>query len=260
MSETEKLFDIPGITPVFTDCTGSTNADMKRMADAGAAEGTVLIAAKQTAGRGRLGRSFYSPEGCGLYMSILLRPKLPVSDALRITTCAAAAAAEALETLSGKRALIKWVNDIMIGGRKVCGILAESSVCADGSLRYCVLGIGVNLLPPAGGYPGELENIAGAVFDAGDAVELCMKTADAIVRRFMEYYRSGLESSAFREEYRRRSLLTGLDVDVIPHAGAPAESAHVLGIDDDFSLAVRMDDGNVRHLSSGDVSVKRKKT
>lgn len=239
----------------YLDCVDSTNLRLRQLAEQGAPEGRVLIAAQQTAGRGRMGRSFYSPAGSGLYMSLLLRPKLPSEKAPYLTTCAAVAVASALEALSGKSARIKWVNDIYMRARKVCGILVESSLRADGSLNYAVLGVGVNLLEPKGGFPQGVENIAGAVFRSGDADALRATTADAILDRFLPLYAT-LEEKPFLEEYRRRSLPPGCEVTVFPSAGGAGERASVVRIDEEFSLIVRVEDGTLRRLHSGEVSVR----
>ena len=143
----------------------STNALLKEKAALGAPEGTVLIALSQTAGRGRFTRSFFSPEDSGIYMSILIRPRISAENAALITTAAAVAVAEAAENLSGRKAGIKWVNDVLIDGKKICGILTEASLNIEsGALDYAVLGIGLNAYEPKCGFPQEIKNIAGAIF------------------------------------------------------------------------------------------------
>ena len=124
----------------------STNSYLKEMAAKGAQEGTIIIANRQSAGRGRLGRSFFSPEEKGIYMSILLRPDISLERAVLITSMAAVAVAEAIEQVSGIQTKIKWVNDIFLNKKKVCGILTEAGIDAEtGTLEYAVLGIGVNV-------------------------------------------------------------------------------------------------------------------
>ncbi len=119
----------------------STNTVLKELAEHGGREGMVVIAQRQTMGKGRLGRSFYSPQGGGLYMSVLLRPRFSAEEALSITTAAAVAVARAIDDVTGERAMIKWVNDVYFHGRKVCGILTEASVDFENSgLHYAVLG------------------------------------------------------------------------------------------------------------------------
>ena len=168
----ENYLKTQGISVRYYREISSTNTVLKTMAAEGAREGLVLIAEEQTGGKGRMGRRFYSPPGSGLYMSILLRPGTEASRSTGITACAAVAVALAIEELSGRPANIKWVNDIYMDKRKVCGILTEASVdCESGLLNYAVVGIGINTLVPAGDFPQELQTIAGSaktVFPAGE--------------------------------------------------------------------------------------------
>ncbi|KAI4452223.1 Bifunctional ligase/repressor BirA [Eubacterium plexicaudatum ASF492] len=146
----------------------STNTLMKAKADANMPEGCLLIASEQTNGKGRYRRNFYSPHNTGIYMSLLLRPQNCTSvQAAQITTIAAVAMCEAIEAVSGERAEIKWVNDILIRGKKVCGILTEGSFNLEtGALEYAVLGLGLNLYEPEEGFPKALISVAGTVFHA----------------------------------------------------------------------------------------------
>lgn len=254
-SNIEKYLNTPGLDVRYFDTIDSTNTAVKKLAETGAAEGLVIISAEQTAGKGRRGRSFYSPQGSGLYMSLLLRPTLSPEKSLYITSAAAAAVAETLENISGEAAGIKWVNDIYMRERKVCGILAEAGIKA-GRVDYIVLGIGVNLLPPQGGFPEEIRDVAGAAYIEGDAEELRARTAAGIIDRFTGYYRT-LAEKPFMEEYRRRSILTGQRVNVYRIIDGEPESATVLGIDNDFGLVVRYDDGREETLGSGEVTIRR---
>lgn len=232
----------------------STNALARERAEAGEGEGLVIMAIEQRAGRGRLGRSFYSPPGTGLYMSLLLRPKdYSAGQAVRVTTAAAVAMCEAIEAVSGKKAGIKWINDIFVGGKKVCGILTEASFgLENGLIEYAVLGLGVNLYRPEGGFPAELEQIAGSVLDSsqGDAKN---RLAAGFLGRFMALY-AELGGAGYVEEYRARSLAIGRRVRVISAGGA--READVLGIDDDCRLLVRYTDGSEAALSSGEISIR----
>lgn len=237
-------------TVTVFDTLDSTNIKARQLADTGAPEGTVVIACSQQRGRGRFGRDFYSPEGTGLYMSVILRPRIPVERALYITTAAAVAVAETAEELTGSPAQIKWVNDVYCRGKKVCGILTEGQMEGD-RLCYAVLGIGVNIAPPEGGFPVELANKAGALFDTPVCVH--DRLAAGILGRFDRYYR-GLEQKAFLEGYRRRSMLDGKQVYLLAPDGTPTERVTVQGVDEEFALVVRDKEG-IRRLSSGDVSI-----
>ncbi len=232
------------------DSVDSTNRIAKDRALAGAAEGTVIVADRQEQGRGRFGRSFFSPLGTGLYMSVILRPAFSPDCALYITTAAAVAVAETVEELTDESAQIKWVNDVYLRGKKVCGILTEGAMDGD-ALHFAVLGIGVNLTPPPEGFPAELRNKAGTLFDRPcDKREALLH---GILRRFFQYY-DHLAEKPFLDDYRRRSLLVGKQVQVLSPDGLPTETVTVQGIDDNFSLIVQ-DEHGPRILSSGEVSI-----
>ena len=145
---------------------GSTNDYLREKAAQGKGEGYAVVAGAQTRGKGRTGRSFYSPADTGIYLSLLLRPKdCGPAQAVKFTTMAAVAACEAIEKVSHRSPQIKWVNDIYIDGKKVSGILTEASVSLEnGSLEYVLLGIGINVYPPEKGFPQELRETAGSVF------------------------------------------------------------------------------------------------
>lgn len=234
----------------------STNTVLKEMAVDGAPEGTVLIASEQTAGRGRMNRSFYSPENTGLYLSILLRPKMKAEESLFMTAAAAVAVARTIEEVSGKSAGIKWVNDVFVGNRKVCGILTEASFDMEsGRLEYAIPGIGVNVSTPEGGFPDEIKDVATAVFDGiRPPKDAKNRIAAGIIKYFMEYYKN-LSEHTFFDEYVRRSIIVGKDVKVIGH-GEP-RVAKALAVDYNCNLRVRYEDGSEDVLSSGEVSIKK---
>jgi len=233
----------------------STNALAREKAMAGAPEGYTIIANSQTNGRGRSGRTFYSPPDTGIYMSLILRPNYESSrQAVKLTTMAAVAVCEAIEAASGKKAQIKWVNDIYVNEKKVCGILTEASFgLEDGFLEYVVLGIGMNVYLPEAGFPEEMKDIAGAVFDA-EQNDGKNHLAAEVLNRFMTYYAAHQESSKYVERYRSRSLVIGREIQVL----SPRESrkATALDIDKDCHLIVEYEDGKVESLSSGEISIK----
>ncbi len=239
------------VVPVIS----STNTVLKRMAEEGAEEGFCLIAEEQTAGKGRMGRSFYSPAGSGLYLSVLLRPKLKAADAVNITACAAVAVAEAIESLAPVQAQIKWVNDVYVEGRKVCGILTEASLdSGTAAVNYLVVGIGINIRPPEGGFPADLQKIAGSVFGEEEIPGLRCRLAAAVLDQLLGYYEH-LQEKPWLEEYRKRSLVTGKEIRVLMPGKEP-ENGTAIGIGDDFSLLVQMEDGTLRRLNSGEVSIR----
>jgi len=236
------------------DVIDSTNTEAKRLAVTGAQEGTLVIASSQTSGRGRMGRSFFSPEDTGLYMSLLLRPELSPDKLLNITTLAAVCVCKALESLFPVSASIKWVNDVYVGGKKVCGILTEGAFKPDGSTDYAVLGIGVNISAPASGFPNDIKTVAGSVStrygDEHIREELCVQIVTAFMLS-LPY----ISQAPHLEEYRRRSYLIGKDITVF-RPGAESYSACVVGVSDSFGLIVQLENGSVTALSSGEVSVR----
>ena len=233
----------------------STNTVLKQLAESGEAEGTVLLAEEQTAGRGRMSRSFFSPPRSGLYMSLLLRPHLSAQLSTRITACAAVAVAEAIEELTGCRAEIKWVNDVLVDGKKVCGILTEGSIdCESGLMHYAIVGIGINIRPPEGDFPAELRQIAGALPAAPDGEDLRCRLAAAVLDRLMDLYEQLPEGDCY-EAYKSRSCLIGRQINILPLEGEPVP-ATAIGVERDFSLRVRLTDGTEKCLSSGEVSVR----
>ena len=235
----------------------STNTVLKQLAESGAAEGTVLLAEEQTAGRGRMSRSFFSPPRSGLYMSLLLRPHMSAQLSTRITACAAVAVAEAIEELTGCRAEIKWVNDVLVDGKKVCGILTEGSIdCESGLMHYAIVGIGINIRPPEGDFPAELRQIAGALPAAPDGEDLRCRLAAAVLDRLMDLYEQLPEGDCY-EAYKSRSCLIGRQINILPLEGEPVP-ATAIDVEPDFSLRVRLADGTETCLSSGEGSVRAK--
>lgn len=238
---------------MLESCT-STNAVAHEYAKSGAADMTVVIANRQSAGRGRMGRSFYSPGNTGLYMSFVLRPSIEAKYALEITTAAAVAAARVISRESSGDVKIKWVNDIYIDMKKACGILTEASVDLEsGYLNFAILGIGVNLFPPEGGFPAEICNTATSIYNCGYDCEKKARLAAALIDEFTSIY-PHIGNYSFVDEYRKLSLMPGQDIYVL--SGDRNIPATALAIDDDYSLTVKYSDGSIGKLNSGDVSIK----
>ena len=232
----------------------STNTLMKELAAKGAREGTVLVTEHQTAGRGRLGKTFFSPKGCGLYFSLLLRPSILAENAVFITVAAAVSVRRAVKKLLGMETEIKWVNDVYHQNKKFCGILTESALTPSGSLAYAILGIGINILPPEGGYPEEfafkttnLSDMAGTLPD-----DLKNQLIACVLTEFFDFYKN-LEAKEYLKEYREASRVIGKRIEILtgPYAG-PAEA---IDIDDNANLLVKLANGSTATLSSGDVSI-----
>ncbi len=246
-----EYLDTPIRVEIF-DLIESTNTYAKSLAESGCSDDVCIIARSQTSGRGRMGRSFFSPDG-GLYMSLLLRRDLKAADAMRLTTAAAVAVARAIDAVAGVSCSIKWVNDIYLGGKKVCGILTEGKTMSDGMLDFAVVGIGVNLTAPTGGFPADIADRAGAVFETlpNDADNLI---AARIINEFLRLI--GGSGEECLSEYRERSFIVGKEVDVISLPSGESKSAKAIGIDDDYRLIVRYDNGLTDVLSSGEVSIR----
>lgn len=231
----------------------STNTIAKELAAKGAKEGTVIIAREQTEGKGRMGRSFYSPMASGVYFSLILRPTLNLEDSLLITTAAAVAVVKAIEEVTGVKAGIKWVNDIFADGKKVCGILTEASLNFEsGGLEYAVIGIGINV--ETDNFPKELTHIAGSLFSDKPTDQPIKSMLVAEVLNNIAECMSSLTDKRYLEEYRRHSFLLGQEILVLK--GNTSVSAKALDIDDKARLIVEYPDGRIETLSSGEVSVR----
>ena len=232
----------------------STNNEAKRLASAGEKRDLLLVAAEQTAGRGRSGRSFLSPEG-GLYMSFLLHPASSAEESMRLTTAAAVAVSETVEELSGKKTGIKWVNDVYLDGRKITGILAEASLSLEnGGLEYAVVGIGVNLCEPRGGFDPAIRATAGAVWRRGEKQSAGRaRMAAVIAKKYLALLRENDQASIHRA-YKDRSLVLGREVTVI-RVGREEEKARVLDIDGENRLVLQYPQGTVETLGTGEIRV-----
>ena len=234
---------------------GSTNALLHERAVEENGEWILLLAEEQSAGRGRNQRSFYSPKGTGVYMSLLLRPRdFAAGQAVRITVMAAVAVCEAIEEISQERATIKWVNDIFLKKKKVCGILTEGAVSIENDrLDYVVLGIGINLYEPKEGFPKPLRSIAGAVFP-DPRKEGKIRLISSFLNRFYELYTKPY-STGYMDRYRSRSFVVGKRVRLI--TGNRTREALVCGIDEECRLLVKYPDGRKEAFCSGEISLQR---
>ncbi|MDO4393768.1 MAG: biotin--[acetyl-CoA-carboxylase] ligase [Bacillota bacterium] len=238
------------------DAVDSTNIEARRLALDGAGDGTLVVTGHQTAGRGRLGRSFYSPRE-GIYLSIIIKPNFDVSKSVLITCAAAVAVAEAIKEVAGLDARIKWVNDVYIDNRKVCGILTEGiSDFESGQIESLVIGIGVNT--DVSNFPEELKNIAGAVEGDYSASEL----AGAIASKVIDYARN-MEARTFIDAYRSMNLVIGKRVTVYkgkykvkPEDEIDGIPATVENIDNNGKLVVVYDDGSKEVLGSGEITIR----
>ena len=229
----------------------STNTRAKAIAATGAPHGYLVIAESQSGGKGRMGRSFFSPEHSGVYITYVLRPELLAEKAVSITSMAAVAVARAIEAVADVEAKIKWVNDIYINDRKVCGILCEASMDFEtGHLEYAVLGIGVNVA--AMDFPEALASIATSIENECHRPVSRSRLIAEISNQLNALY-GQLESREFMAESRARSNVIGRDVLVV--RGDERFTARALDIDDEGRLVIRTDRG-VSRVNSGEVSLK----
>ena len=221
----------------------------------GRRHGFTLFAEEQTGGRGRLGRTFVSPADTGVYMTILLHPTLPLSHLSFVTISAAIAVVRAIEQTAGFTPQIKWVNDVLMNGRKLCGILTEATIEGEtGTVSSLVVGIGINLHPnPA--WPEEVQTVAGAISDFGKPPRRA-ELAAAVLNHFEDVYAlldQGKEPELL-EQYRERLCCIDRPVTVISPAGR--YEAECVGLDENAHLLVKTADGQVNTLSSGEISIR----
>ncbi|MDD5556744.1 MAG: biotin--[acetyl-CoA-carboxylase] ligase [bacterium] len=230
----------------------STNDEAERLARAGAPEGTVVVAERQSAGRGRMGRAWVSPPRKGIYLSVILRPAMPPSRTAFLTLCAAVAAADAVRRCAGLRASVKWPNDVRLGGRKVCGILTELATEAD-RINHAVVGVGVNVnhdpadlrgleatsLKIESGGEVERVGLARALLEEldGGYAALCAGRYGDIVRRWLEV------SDTIGRRIRAESL-TGERLEGV-----------ATGLDEDGCLLIRLEGGATKRITGGDVRI-----
>lgn len=254
--------------------TVSTNTLVKELYGESEREGLVLSAETQTGGRGRFGRAFHSPKDSGVYFSVLLKPQGNALQAGVITAIAAVAGARACEKINRalkKRSVkIKWVNDLYLNGRKICGILTEGSVSLEsGKMDYAVLGVGINLTFDEKNAPKELQDVGGGLFQSTTPVGARAKLIAAFLNEFYTLYvsiftKDGAESQAALDAllkvYRERQLLFGKKVDVVENLydEKNVRSATAVGVDDKFRLLVSFDDepGKVSALNGGEVRLR----
>ena len=232
----------------------STNQKAKELALAGAPHGTAVIAAEQSEGRGRYARAFVSPAG-GLYMSVILHPdRLQFPHITAVTAFAAVAVCEAIEAISGKVPQIKWVNDLFLGGKKICGILTEAVTDFEsGSLGWIVLGIGINVNTRAADFPPQLRQTAGAVYpdDAPVRGNRCRLAAEILNRT--AGFSEPPQEAAVMAAYRSRLMMLGQQVTVTE--GERQYPATALDINDAGHLILQTADGTRRTLSAGEIRI-----
>ncbi len=230
----------------------STNTYLKEVAKKGFLKNTIVIAKSQTDGKGRLKRRFFSPKDTGIYMSILSKPSLCASQSVLITAAAGVAVSEAIEVVCNKTPKIKWVNDLILDNKKICGILCEGAISSkSGMFDYTVLGIGINLYKPENNFDEEIKDIAGYVTETYTQ-GLKNRLVSEIINRYF-YYTNNLENKEFLEKYKKLSCVLGKEITVMKQNPTKALA---LDIDDACRLKVKYPNGKTEYLSSGEISIK----
>ncbi|WP_339297286.1 biotin--[acetyl-CoA-carboxylase] ligase [Paenibacillus sp. FSL R5-0623] len=244
-----------GRKAVLLTSTLSTQGDVLKLAEQGQAEGAVVIAEEQTGGRGRFGRQWFSPPGKGIWMSILLRPDLPLQHTPQLTLLTGVAVCRAVRACSGADAGIKWPNDLLIDGRKVCGILLESTV-EDHEVRYCIAGIGVDVNFDPEDYPEDLTTIATSLkMETGQPVDRTKLTAAILTELEQLYYLYQKEGfGVISALWEALSVSMNREITVTnPHGVIEGKA---IGLDPSGALIVEKHDGEHTLIISGEISWK----
>ncbi len=243
----------PGFQPVFEihDSIDSTNLRAKELVKSGAQDLTVVIADHQSAGHGRFGRAFFSPAGCGIYMTVILRPSISVAQSAAVTSFSAVAVAEAVEKLCGCHVGIKWVNDLFMNGKKICGILTESAADPLSCIpEYVISGIGINVLHTD--IPYDLKGVISSVEDESGRQISRNELIAEILNRFL-YFTDEVATLSYMEEYRRRSVILGKKVKIV--RSGETFDAVARQITDSAALVVERD-GIMQTINAGEVSIR----
>lgn len=238
-----------GVCVRVFDNIDSTNSEAKRMLESGFRGKAVIAAEAQTAGRGRLGRSFYSPAATGLYFTIIVPPCFPAEEATLLTPAAAVAVTRVLEKLSGRELKIKWVNDIYKEDKKICGILAEAVLDFEkGGFAGFAVGIGINLSTED--FPDDIAGIAASL--GGQNGDRNKIAADIAAELFS--FAENISAREFIREYREHSYVTGKEIYFIKDG--EKTNATAIGIDDNGGLEVRLENGEYATLRGGEITVR----
>ena len=267
LSAENDIISIPGIKPFLSERSQfyankiqvhksleSTNKTAKEMAVAGAEHGTIIISDCQTMGRGRYSRKFFSPSGGGLYMSIVLRPEaMHFKNPTSVTAFAAVSVCEAIESISTKVPRIKWVNDIFIDGKKVCGILTEAVTDFEsGGLDWVVLGIGINVHTRTEDFPCDLQSIATSIYPDEKMSGVRNRLSAEIINRILGFETLPSETEIF-EKYKKRLMVLGKKITVIQNQVEYMATA--IDVDSVGHLVVKNESGERITLSSGEIRI-----
>ena len=258
LSQSEILSSIRGSWAgreiLYLDEVDSTNTAAKKAAENGAVHGTLVVSERQTGGKGRRGRAWDSPRGTGIFMTLILRPNMAPVHASMLTLVAALAVADGIRECTGAESLIKWPNDIVMSGKKICGILTEMSADPD-CINYVAVGIGINVNMEE--FPEEIRGVAASIFtETGKKTKrsLLISAVMAAFERYYEVFMKTTDMSGLLEDYNGKLANCGRTVRVLDPAGEYSGTA--IGIDREGELLVEMEDTTVRRVLSGEVSVR----
>ena len=233
----------------------STNDHLKRLAREGAPHGTVVLAEHQSAGHGRLGRSFQSSANVGVYTSVLLRPSCRPTELMHLTCAAAVAMCEAVENAVGLRPGIKWTNDLVFGKKKLGGILTELGFTADGKVDYAIVGIGINCCQKTEDFAPEIRDIAASLaMVTGKKIDRSIIAAAMMEALHHMDQQLLSEKPSILQQYRKDCITIGQDISIVH--GDEVRYGTALSVDEDGALAVRFTDGSIGVVNSGEVSVR----
>lgn len=239
----------------FLPQVDSTNDYLKKRAAEGAPHGTTALSDYQTGGHGRRGRSFLSPPGVGLYLSILLRPACPPTQLMHLTCAAGVAMCNAIEEGVGFRPGIKWTNDIVYGRRKLGGILTELRLNAKGLVDYAIVGIGINCCQRLQDFPPEIREMAGSLsMVTGQEIDRFRVAAAELDALYDMSIRLLTEQDALISQYRKDCITIGQDISLV--RGEEVRHGKALDVDDAGALVVLFPDGHTEAINSGEVSVR----
>ena len=232
----------------------STNTEAKRLAEQHVPHGTVVIADSQTAGRGRLNRSFHSPAGTGIYLSVVLRPNLTPQQLMPLTCAAAVAVCDAIEKTTALRPGIKWTNDLVVKEKKLGGILTELRLNGNGLVDYAIIGIGINCEQQDGNFPAEIENIATSLLLCTGKHTNRAQLAAAMIDSLSNIAETLNNPSVFLSQYRADCITVGQEISLL--RGDEIRHGKALDVDNEGALVVQFADGHLETISSGEVSIR----
>ena len=239
----------------YYDSIGSTSDRAKELAIQGAPEGTLVIADCQSAGRGRMGRSFQSPAGMGIYMSVILRPKCAPCDLMHLTCATAVAMCDAIRAATGLEAGIKWTNDLVFEKKKLGGILTELTLTPDGTVGHAIIGIGINCRQCPEDFSGEIRDIAASLSMVTGHIISRADVAAAMIQQLYNMNAKLLsEKKSIMDAYRRHCVTLGQEISLV--RGEETRHGKALDVDPDGGLVVEFDGKKTETVTSGEVSIR----